>query len=824
MERNYMRADSLVELDFTSERHTDTHRHENFELLFVISGRMSITIGEDLYRLSTGDMVVVNVDQKHSYDGNEELVMGRFVISDAKVRELLGLNHVLFWCNSTVDRNEAYNTLRQVIVKIFNQVVRKSGKNQLYISSMYYQLLHILTENFTLAPNDRRYEPDKGRNDDRVQQILAYIRANYRKNITLDDIAKYFYLTPTYVSKYIKQKCNINFMDLLNSVRLSHAMEDLIYSDDSIMKIALENGFASVAAYNKAFKETYHMTPSEFRKQCKPDKKQTGEEENRQEQLIKQRVEEFLDKNPGQQDMDAVVVSLDAGINMDAPAAAEWDRCTCKMINAGTAVDLMNVTFQEQILAHQEQMGFEYVRFWDIYSPELYIDIHAPEGVPNFTRLNAVTDFLVNHHLKPYIELGFKSRRLLSTANKVLKVVERNEDFDSDEEMRLFYQKLIWHFIKRYGSREVGDWYFELWENLDRHEEFQKSHRYTAMTEQQHRAYFHRFTVIAGALRSYLPEVKIGGGGFPIRFYGEEGFAGMLTAWNEEPQKPDFLSLSCFPYQQELQNGIYYEKRSTDMDFVHYNIDSARNVMKKTGFPKIPVHVTEYSLSLSNRNALNDSCLKGAFMLSNTFSCLGKADMLGHWLFTDAYADERDAKTVLFGGCGLLTKDGIPKPGYYALEFLNHLYPRVQKLHPNYMITRNERGSLRLVCHNLKKPNFSYYMTKEDELEIRNLPGILDNREFLTVHLKADGMVNGVYTIKHKQMNSHHGSVQDKWISLNMESELTKDEMDYLRMISICEISISETEVNDHRLEMDIVLEPNEIRYIHIFRKQTEQK
>lgn len=44
-------------------------------------------------------------------------------------------------------------------------------------------------------------------------------------------------------------------------------MEDLLYTNESIMKIAMDNGFASVAAYNKTFKEKYAMTPSEFRRQ-----------------------------------------------------------------------------------------------------------------------------------------------------------------------------------------------------------------------------------------------------------------------------------------------------------------------------------------------------------------------------------------------------------------------------------------------------------------------------------------------------------------------------------------------------------------------------
>ena len=40
MEKSYMRPDTLVELEFISNRSTDTHWHENYELMFVVSGSM----------------------------------------------------------------------------------------------------------------------------------------------------------------------------------------------------------------------------------------------------------------------------------------------------------------------------------------------------------------------------------------------------------------------------------------------------------------------------------------------------------------------------------------------------------------------------------------------------------------------------------------------------------------------------------------------------------------------------------------------------------------------------------------------------------------
>lgn len=414
-----MRPGALIELDFITETSTKIHYHENFELLFVISGNAEVIIEDDTFHMKSGDIIIINTNHRHGYQGSEDLVLGRFVISYSKVRELLGMNHVLFWCNSVNEPNEAYDSLRRIIAKIFNQSLNNQEHNKLYISSLYYQMLYVLAENFTVSSNQSNEEGAHEKSDDRMQEIFSYIRNNYQQNISLEDIAQHLFLSTTYVSKYIKQKCGINFISLLNSVRLSHAVEDLLYSDESIMKISLANGFASVAAFNKIFKENYHETPSEFRKEHKSTTDRYKENYLKSKAVIREKVEKYLERNPSQKQGELEEYKISADIDMNAKKEVEWDKCVCWMINIGTAADLLNANTRQQILNNREQMGFKYVRFWDIYDPEMYLDIHSVNGKQNFSRIDAVTDFLVENQLKPYIELGFKSRRVIGNVKKL---------------------------------------------------------------------------------------------------------------------------------------------------------------------------------------------------------------------------------------------------------------------------------------------------------------------------------------------------------------------------------------------------------------------
>lgn len=816
MEKNFIGSDSLVELEFLAESSVGVHYHENFELLYLLNGKLMITVEEESFALLPGDLIVVNTNQKHSYEGSEDVLIGRFIISYAKTRELLHQNMILFWCNSVVDKNEAYDKLREIITQIFNQNLKNPIGGEIFLNSLYYQLLHILTSNFLLTDKDIRYEDEKSRSDDRMQEVFQYIRLNYRQNISLQDIAGKLYLSTSYLSKYIKKKCNISFIELINSVRLGHAMEDILYNDSSIMKVAMDNGFASVAAFNKVFKDAYQCTPSEFRKKAK-EKRDAKEYEKKKtaSRIIQQKVETYLEDTMHLENdrRNKNLISVD--VNIKKTEGRKWKNACSRMINAGTALDLSKSAFQEQLLYIKEKIGIEYVRFWDIYAPELYIDIHAPRGQVHFGKLDEVIDFLVKNKLKPYIELGFKPLRLLKTTQNALKEISRDQDFESDEQMRSFFKEMMLHLIKRYSAEEVQTWYFEYWKKEDL-VFLDLTYKFTPMSEDAQQDYFHQFDIMAGAFREILPEVQIGGGGFSMQHYGQKGFLYILESWKKHREKPNFISLNCYPYQLQKEGSIYFEKKSTDMYFVRHNIEKAKALLAETDFPKAELHVSEYSLTLSNRNAINDNCSKGAFLMQNAIDCMEEVDVLGYWLATDIYADYQDTQDFLFGGCGLLSKAGVAKPGFYAFEFLGHLYKNLLARDKNYILTGNSRGSFRMACHNFKNLNYNYYLTEENKIQAQDIPMMLENHDYLVIHVKLEAVENGVYTIKQHQVNQKHGSVSDEWRRLNLEAELNLEEMDYLKRISTPRLSTQKIEVERNVLEFDINLRENEIQYLHI--------
>ena len=796
MEKNHMKSESLIELEFLTNEKINTHFHGDIEMLYVISGSLDVEVWDESYHLDPQDMIVINANHHHSYTGTGDLLIGRFLISLNKVREMLNQNVVLFWCNSAVETHEAFRELKMIINRIFNDSLKKES-GMIYRNSLYYQLLHILSSNFLIPPGDIRYEKESSQEDRRLQDIFAYIRMNYHQNIRLQDLAEHLFLSETYVSKYIKKKCDITFVELVNAVRLEYAMEDLMHSNASIIKIAMDNGFASVAAFNKCFKAAHQVSPTEFRKKfyMQNQKKGNTQEELQKKKKIHKRLEAYLDENPLDEERGK---QLPATLSADANVTVlEFKKKNnLGLINVGKLIDLLDSDIQSQILNSKDRLGFEYVRFWNCYGPETHLDIHASVEQQNFSRIDSALDFLMRNELKPYFEFGLKPIKLLkSTSEAVYEDVSNIQEFQSDAEMQSFYRNYMNHLVRRYGANEVKTWYFEVHEQEEIYFH-QLSFNYEPMSEAGHEKYMNTFDLIAGIFRSILPEVKIGGAGFPIQHYGKNGMSDILKMWMRHPELPSFITITSFPYILEKEGNIYFEKRSTDMEFTLHNIRMMKEVLHNVEFPTRDIHVSEYGLSLSNRNVINDSCYKGAFLVQNIIACMSEENvMMGHWLFSDLYADYYDTHAILFGGCGIVNKNGIPKPGWYAFDFMNACYSKVIAKNRNCVVTTNSSNEFRIVLHNMKNLNYDYYIKAENEITASELSVMLEDRESLTMKIKIKNAINGNYLIRNRKINQFYGSIQEEWKGLNMLADLTRWEIDHLKKITTSNMTIRQMEL-----------------------------
>ena len=99
----------------------------------------------------------------------------------------------------------------------------------------------------------------------RVKKVLAYLQANYQREIRLADVAALVGMSEGAFSRFIKKRTAKTFVDYLNGVRLGTATRMLIDTTRSVSEICYECGFNNLSNFNRLFKKKKGCTPKEFR-------------------------------------------------------------------------------------------------------------------------------------------------------------------------------------------------------------------------------------------------------------------------------------------------------------------------------------------------------------------------------------------------------------------------------------------------------------------------------------------------------------------------------------------------------------------------------
>ena len=99
-----------------------------------------------------------------------------------------------------------------------------------------------------------------------VEQICAYLAANYQQKFSLTDVAARFYLSPYYLSRLFRRVTGQSIVDYINGRRIEAAQRLLESTDLNISAVAEQTGFASAAHFRRVFRETMGTGPLQYRK------------------------------------------------------------------------------------------------------------------------------------------------------------------------------------------------------------------------------------------------------------------------------------------------------------------------------------------------------------------------------------------------------------------------------------------------------------------------------------------------------------------------------------------------------------------------------
>lgn len=160
------------------------------------------------------------------------------------------INRVLYQINKTVE--DVYGEGIMVYLEL------RSTTNRQAFNTKVVHLFHQLSDELMVE----RKTDEASKLGDR---IMTYIHDNYASDISLNDIASHFGVTPAYVSMLFKKEHGYNFKDYLNMYRIDEVKKCIHQNPYATNQaLAMKVGYNSVNTFLRIFKKYEGITPGKY--------------------------------------------------------------------------------------------------------------------------------------------------------------------------------------------------------------------------------------------------------------------------------------------------------------------------------------------------------------------------------------------------------------------------------------------------------------------------------------------------------------------------------------------------------------------------------
>lgn len=265
-----------VRHDSYPKYHNSWHYHEELELIWVYRGSGTLFIGDCIESFSAGDVVLIGANLPHYWlfenltDIDKDDSIDCMVIHFRKdfagpdffnLPELMTLKELI----TTSEKGLLANgTDQKSLGDDFKKLLHVQGVAKLTL------LLQILSEfaviNYKKLVSDNYAILNHSNDERRMNDVMNYIRENYKTKIELDKLASQAKMTKNSFCRYFKHKTGKTPIQFVTEIRVAHSCRLLKNTALSLKEICFDSGFNNFVSFHKIFKEQLNLTPTQYRK------------------------------------------------------------------------------------------------------------------------------------------------------------------------------------------------------------------------------------------------------------------------------------------------------------------------------------------------------------------------------------------------------------------------------------------------------------------------------------------------------------------------------------------------------------------------------
>ncbi len=102
--------------------------------------------------------------------------------------------------------------------------------------------------------------------NDIICNVLDYIEININTKISIKNIEYKYSYNRYYLMRLFKKEIGITILNYINKLRIYNSLKELNTTNNSILKVGLNNGFYSLEYFSEIFKKEIGISPREYKK------------------------------------------------------------------------------------------------------------------------------------------------------------------------------------------------------------------------------------------------------------------------------------------------------------------------------------------------------------------------------------------------------------------------------------------------------------------------------------------------------------------------------------------------------------------------------
>lgn len=316
----------------------------------------------------------------------------------------------------------------------------------------------------------------------------------------------------------------------------------------------------------------------------------------------------------------------------------------------------------EQLGIATRELGFRYLRFHGIFHDVLgTVRKNGDRITYDWTKIDQLYDAMLARGIKPFVELSF-TPEAMATSQQTLFYWKGNTSHPEPKAWAALVDAFVRHLIQRYGAEEVRSWYFEVWNEPNLDGFWEKADK---------PAYMELYEASARTIKAIDPALRVGGPATAGAAWVPE-FLERAAARNVPV---DFVATHTYGVDGGFldEDGKDDNRLSTNPDSITGDVRKVRAEIAASSFPNLPLYFTEWSASYSPRDPVHDSYISAPYILTKLRATRGIAQGMSYWTYSDLFEESGPPPTPFHGGFGLMNREGIRKPAWFAYRYLYQL-------------------------------------------------------------------------------------------------------------------------------------------------------